>query len=369
MRKVLLLLAFVLPLLQGCATPGAIQVGAPNEPVSTESSLIVGALVNRELNGLVLDGKKYQVTEGDRILGFASFAIEVAPGDHTVDAVGAYSSGAATQYPQKRSFSTGPGEIVNLGSVLVTRLGDGKFVSAWVDNHEDVATDLSAVAPTWLSEALSEGRYESVAGDYADLELLNAILVNEFSFGAGLATNAPANLPRYYEGSLLGAIIEYVDTAERAQPVNVIRTDITTDYFENCDGEEARVICVVQNTTLLDDSGLPPGNQTVRFLAFVDPRSGDVSNKPLPFDNERSRAVVAFGNEGVALVSGDFTVYLSADEGETWSSVETGVEPSFMQMDNGVKYKESGGKLTLFLEGSSSATVQVDVESGQLAIK
>lgn len=40
-----------------------------------------------------------------------------------------------------------------------------------------------------------------------------------------------------------------------------------------------------------------------------------------------------------------------------------------MQMDNGVKYKESGGKLTLFLEGSSSATVQVDVESGQLAIK
>lgn len=89
MRKVLLLLAFVLPLLQGCATPGAIQVEAPNEPVSTESSLIVGALVNRELNGLVLDGKKYQVTEGDRILGLASFAIEVAPGDHTVDAVGA----------------------------------------------------------------------------------------------------------------------------------------------------------------------------------------------------------------------------------------------------------------------------------------
>lgn len=341
-------------LLSGCATHGPIHIDDPANGLAVPNSLVIGGVNSLPLNGLVIDGKRYQVFEGDNAPGLASFAIELPAGKHTVEAVGKYMGSSYTNYPINRTFESKPGEIVSLGSATVAGMLVGKFVHAWIPNHEDVAADLMRLSPKWLARRLQDGDYSKVPTGYASQDFLDAVLMTEVSTKARSAAMAGADFVNEfynvaYVGGTFGTLIEQEIGSGGASPSRVIHTGMTSHAFSLCRRQSSRLICTAKDGSMAGKNS----KKQERSLAFFDTqKEGQVAFKDFPGQGKINipRAMHLFGSQGIVLISHDFAVQTSIDNGDSWNSMETPVEPGLLQM----------------LSGDSSSVVSIDKSSGSI---
>lgn len=362
MFRMLLIGGFLMTLLQGCAVSSQFHLDHSEKALAENSSVIIGAVDTEMLNGFSLDGRRREVLSGGQSFGLATFAIEVPAGEHEISYIGRYDGRNFTRYPVKRRFETKPGSVVSIGSVIVTELPDGKFVEGWVDNHGDIAKDLSEDAPAWLAERLTKGQYSTVPDGYASRDRIDAIIVNQFRRIIPPTPDVRQGPSLKFSGEALGTVVAYKPQPSGPKPISVVHTDRTTRMMAPCDGLAERLVCVSSESRPDDEYA-----EKDRELLFIDWNTNEFESRAMPPQTERPRAIILHGDSGIVIVTSEFTVHSSIDNGATWVTAETPVEPGLIQMDPGVTARERDGQLYVLLNGTSSGSVVVDESTGKVS--
>ncbi|ROT96147.1 hypothetical protein EB809_17125 [Marinobacter sp. R17] len=361
----------VLVLLQGCAT-GTIHIENEDVPIDDQHSLVIGAKVG-SITNVYIDDKRYRIESGTRFRGTLPFAIELPPGDHTLNTITMDGGDYYYRYPIDRKFTTRPGGILNLGTIITRHKPSNKeFVYGWIANHKDTAKVLSQEAPAWLANDLENHNYAIASGPYLGEKGLKQILLPRIvpSFNVIMPQNVPRGASFSFHGDILGTIGIYASFQKRGETetdlVHIVFTDNTNYYYESCTGSTSRLLCVASDTALLDRDGFPKDGESTRNLVWVDAASGTTFNvKTLPF-NTAARSLF-WSSDLIVVVDEEFDVYSSIDNGDTWQSMPSGVERQFMELRlRGVKFEAKKDQILVHLSGANSGEVRVDSDTGEI---